>query len=446
MLISLLRRSHVSVPLRRLALCASFVAAAAVSAVAQTASPYSQIIVFGDSLSDTGNFAHLTSTQFGLTYPGLSFDYANGRFTSSDATTPGSTTYSGVWHEQLAARFLNLPPSTDSLDGGLDFAFGDATTEDGTRQVDIGPSPAGGELYVYVDNMGQQVTNYLANNAVDPNALFVVWGGANDLFADDTAGSVNATAVRMAALVTRLAQAGARTFLVPNVPPLGQTPEYSVDPTQSAALNAASASYRDQLNAMLDATVSNLNAQGVSITVVRLDVYSLFQTLTVNASTFGFSNVTDMSRGNASANVDSYLFWDGVHPTTAGHNQIAQDAADLLPGAHPAFFNGEALLSGSDFGYLAFAGGQTFGYYSYQFFPYLYSTSLGFEYFVDAHDNANGAYLYDFGLQSFLYTSPALYPYFFNFQANAFYFYVSGSTNPRQFYNVRTGQLVRSSN
>jgi hypothetical protein len=101
-----------------------------------------------------------------------------------------------------------------------------------------------------------------------------------------------------------------------------------------------------------------------------------------------------------------------------------------------------------DFFYLAFSDGQQFGYYSYQFFPYLYHTDLGFEYFLAANDSQNGAYLYDFGLNSFLYTSPTLYPYLYDFNASAFYYFFSGQGNPaaRVFYNFGTGQYVTSAN
>ena len=144
---------------------------------------------------------------------------------------------------------------------------------------------------------------------------------------------------------------------------------------------------------------------------------------------------------------DNYLFWDDVHPTTAGHSQVAQLAADLLAGGHPAFFGGEAQLQG-DYFYLGFPDGTAFGYYSYQFYPYLYQTDLGFEYVIPGNDAANGAYFYDFGLQTFLYTSPTLYPYLYNFNAGAFYYFFTGTGNPgsRSFYNFGTGQYVTSSN
>ena len=435
---------------RPLALCGALLALAAPWSASQ-ASPYSQIIVFGDSLSDDGNVTNTTNSDFDVKYPGTDFNYSNGRFTDDlSGTSPSSASYEGVWHEQLTRRFLGLPRASDSSEGGTngtDYAYGDATTEDGTTNVTVASIPIYGDVTVTIVNMGQQVTNYLtdANGTADPNALFSVWGGANDLFNDDSAANVTATANRVGALVTRLAQAGARNFIVPNVPPLGDTPEYnSGDAATAAALNAAAASYRDQLNTVLDSTISALSAQGITITVARLDVYGFFLQAVAQPAVYGFTNVTDSAQG-ANVVADEYLFWDDVHPTTAGHSQIAQAAADLIAGGHPAFFTGEAQL-GCDYFYLGFPDGQPFGYYSYGLFPYLYQTDLGFEYFIAANDAANGAYLYDFTLQTFLYTSPALYPYLYNFNAGAFYYFFTGEGTPasRVFYNFGTGQYVYS--
>ena len=197
---------------------------------------------------------------------------------------------------------------------------------------------------------------------------------------------------------------------------------------------------------MLDSTISALSAQGITITVARLDVYNFFLQAVAQPAAYGFTNVTDSAQG-ANVQADNYLFWDDVHPTTSGHSQVAQLAADLLSGGHPAFVSGEAQLAG-DYFYLAFPSGQTFGYYSYEFYPYLYQTDLGFEYVIAANDSANGAYLYDFGLQTFLYTSPTLYPYLYNFSAGAFYYFFTGTGDPaaRVFYNFGTSQYVDSSN
>ena len=130
----------------------------------------------------------------------------------------------GTWHEQLARVFLGLSAANNSLDGGTDYAFGGATTNGGSsdRTVISNPEPfIGGNLTITIDNLGKQVDNYLASQTVDPAVLYIVWGGGNDLFDDDSFENVTATAERVAGLVEQLARAGAVHILVPNVPPSG---------------------------------------------------------------------------------------------------------------------------------------------------------------------------------------------------------------------------------
>ena len=315
--------------------CAALVFLGAASqVVAQTSPSFSQVIVFGDSLSDDGNIRERLEDEYFLSYPGGGWNYSDGRFTNSSDTDPASDLYAGTWHEQLARDFLGLAAATNSLNGGTDFAFGGATTEEGTREVTVISNPEpfiGGDFTITIDNLGLQVDDYLAGATVDPEALFIIWGGGNDLFNDDSSENVVATAERVAALVDELARAGAVSFLVPNVPPLGLVPNYKEDPEKSATLNAASTQYRDELNAQLDATVGALAADGITITLYRLDVYALFYRLAANPGDYGFVNISDSAQGE-DVDPDEYLFWDDIHPTTAGHYQIAVAASQVLNG------------------------------------------------------------------------------------------------------------------
>ena len=116
--------------------------------------------------------------------------------------------------------------------------------------------------------------DYLAAHPVDPNALYIVWGGTNDLFADESPASVAATAARATALVGRLANAGAQHIMVPNLPPLGAAPAFSSNPARIQALNAACANYRAELDADLTAILSAFAPQGITPTLYRVDVWT----------------------------------------------------------------------------------------------------------------------------------------------------------------------------
>ena len=301
---------------------------------AQSAPAFSKVIVFGDSLSDDGNIKHVVQDKFFISYPSLVFDYSDGRFTNSANTFPGSNTYAGTWHEQLAQTFLGLSAASNSLDGGNDYAFGGATTVSGTSERTVISNPApfiGGDYTITIDNLGKQVDDYLGSHTVDPAALYIVWGGGNDLFDDDSSANVTATAQRVAGLVEQLARAGAVNILVPDVPPLGLIPNYKDDVAQATALNAASAAYRQEFNIQLDTAVSTLAGESITISLYRLDIYGLFYRLAANPADYGFVNISDSAQFQA-VNPDQYLFWDDIHPTTAGHYQIAAAAFDLLDG------------------------------------------------------------------------------------------------------------------
>ncbi|MEY2500819.1 MAG: outer rane lipase/esterase [Verrucomicrobiota bacterium] len=307
-------------------------AVAAGSLFGQTAPAFSKIVLFGDSLSDTGNVRDRTDSKSGGTvkYPSGTFNYSDGRWTNSSDTDPGSATYAGVWHEQLARTFLNIPAATFSLGGGSNYAFGGATTNNGTHQETVVSPPLFGDVTITIDDMGRQMDDYLASHAIDPNALYVVWGGGNDLFNDDSAANVTATAARATALMTRLANAGAKYIMVPNVPPLGLIPQYATDSAKQRSLSRAAVDYRQELSADLTAALASLIAQGKSITLYPLDVWTNTVRVMTYPSRYGFTNLGTAAQGQSSVNPDQYLFWDQKHPTTAGHYWTAKGANDAL--------------------------------------------------------------------------------------------------------------------
>ncbi len=296
---------------------------------------FTQVIVFGDSLSDDGNIAHRVHDTFGFSYPSSNFNYSDYRFTDDFNTAPATNLYRGTWHEQLAKTFLSLPKARNSLDGGTDYAFGGATTKDGAqgRTVINNPFPfTGGDFAITIDNIGKQVNDYLASHSPDPNALYIIWGGGNDLFDDFSTTSVNNTANRVGGLIMRLANAGARNFLVPNVPPLGAVPNSFGDPNRVAGLDLASASYRARLNSVLASVVSGYAGNGITIHVYSLDVWLSVIRVLGQPGRYGFVNTTVPAQDQSGVNPDTYLFWDDIHPTTAGHHQLASDANRLLRG------------------------------------------------------------------------------------------------------------------
>ena len=288
---------------------------------------YTNIVVFGDSLSDTGNDLVLFEAQ-GIPLPTPITDYTLGSFTDGTDTFPAATgTYKGVWIQQLAAVLPNHPLVLSSRlypGVGTNFAYGFANTFGGTTQF----TPT----TVYVHNVGLQINEYLATHPrIDEHTLFVVWAGANNI--DEAIGEPNAEQLIVAGAlaqignVQRLINAGATQFLVPNLPDLGLVPRVNSVPGESPAFNQATVLY----NETLDAGVSLLPLFNFArhVTIQKLDVYSLLNTIVADPVTFGFKDVTNSSQGVPLAppiTPDDFLFWDGLHPTTHGHFWVAQAA------------------------------------------------------------------------------------------------------------------------
>jgi phospholipase/lecithinase/hemolysin len=298
------------------------------TAVLAHAQEYTSIVVFGDSLSDTGNVAALTEKEYGVRVPGpgpFGGNYADGRFTDGDDTLPAAQKYFGLWIEQYAALLPAKPIISNSLDGGTDYAYGSATTGSGTTLVTLGP------LSVNVNNMGQQITDYLATSPViSDRTLFVVWGGSNDILNATSVDDIFQAAVNQANNIQRLIHAGATQFIIPNLPPLGLVPALNGNPKASIPATAASALFNQLLSAGL-AILQDLN-RGKHLHLAELDVFSLFYKIVASPAKYGLVNITGTSQGVDAVDPDTYLFWDDLHPTTAGHNILALTAAGILPG------------------------------------------------------------------------------------------------------------------
>ena len=301
-------------------------ALSAASALAQVRD-YTRIVVFGDSLSDTGNVAHLTLAKYGVPVPSfIGGNYTLGRFTDGYDTIPAANSYFGVWVEQLSASIPSHPAVTNSLDGGTDYAFGFVFFGGGTSTLQL----AGGQVSVDVENMGRQVTDYLATHPrINNKTLFIVWGGANDVLTATSPTQIVNAAIQEILDIQRLIAAGATQIMVLNLPPLGLTPRLNASLATSGPANAAAALY----NSWLATGVSVLNDfyRWRHVAVYPVNVFALFNQIAADPAAASLANITNPAQGNFTVNPDTYLFWDDLHPTTRGHNLLAEAALKALP-------------------------------------------------------------------------------------------------------------------
>lgn len=265
-----------------------------------TALAFSDVYVFGDSLSDSGAFGHLAGGAFCPSAP-----YVGCRFSDGP-----------VWVETFAEAMGNSADTAYAPGGGTNYAIG------GERSDELQASAtavAGGQIPQFSADVG---------GVADPNALYVVWAGGNDFLQNDPPGTFPAATAAQNIIdsITELSTLGATDFLVSNFP--------SID------------LYALQFNFALASGLSALSASNPALTITEFDTLGVLGAVTANPAAFGLTNVTDpcldTTAGTLCSNPEQYLLFDAVHPTAAGHNILANAALGLYPIPEP----GTALLLG----------------------------------------------------------------------------------------------------
>ena len=280
------------------ALAATVLAATPVQAVS-----FSNLVVFGDSLSDTGNVYN----ALGRLYP-FSPPYYQGRFSNGPVAV-----------EHLAAG-LGL---SDRL---YNFAFGGALT--GT-----GGSLPGTGLQNQVGFYGSILRQFNVN--ADPAGLYVVWGGGNDLrdlifdlpaTVAEAVQAVDTVVGNLRGVVSTLHDLGARSFLLPNMPDLGLTPDALGD--GKGPLGNVVSTY---FNQQLAQAYNGLASQWQDETFYLFDTFGTQQRLVAQASALGFTNLTTPCIDNLLfCNANQYAFWDDLHPTARVHQILGNAMLDLV--------------------------------------------------------------------------------------------------------------------
>lgn len=276
-----------------------------------SAQEFSDAFFFGDSLTDTGIFCAGLDLITGQ-------GYATGRCSNGD-----------VWADVLAAALgVNLDPLEEN------FAKGGDTTSD----------------------LGDQITAFelsLFFQDADPDALYVVWLGSNDVLALPTNPMAMQSAVnRIVNGIEDLADLGAEHFLVVNLPNVARAwghfdfefPEVEGEiftPEERARLTELS----NEFNTLLPQALATLSG----VTVKQLDVHAFVEDVFATPASFGFSpdtidtdsDVTDFGipcledaacqNDPQGASADDFIFFDALHPTRAAHALIGARAVRLVP-------------------------------------------------------------------------------------------------------------------
>lgn len=271
---------------------------------------FSRMVLFGDSLSDTGNlrkfFIRLAIKSPGNTTPIIPKDslYYQGRFTNGQ-----------VWAEHLYQAF-NIPKS-----------------------LFINHAHAGARIvkdYYPVPTLAEQIDYYLSRNTKsDPYALYIIWIGGNDVLRHAENNSNQNTDLDMVktallesqANIVKLINNGAKHILLPVIPDISHSPEiYHLGQDYMNRVNKITKLYNDNFIKI----INNLNLKYPEVNIITFDVYSTIRDIYMNYEKYGFKIIYTACNPNDYSNdaymtcdnPDEYLFWDQLHPSKKAHEML----------------------------------------------------------------------------------------------------------------------------
>ena len=267
----------------------------------------SQLLIFGDSLCDTGNARALLGDRAFPCPPHWSNRRCDGP----------------LWVEGLAEG-LGLPPSLPSMEGGTNHAFGGARSG-------WGFSPRG------VPNLLTQVEAFASSDApassVPASTLVVLRAGANDyLDAPPTPALGEAVNAHLLVALNTLADRGLRRFLVPDELPWGFSPIElpGIGEPERVAINALIARQNLALRGALDGLATRRG-----LVVVQPEFHRLLLEVITQPADWGFQEIRrpalaagpEAPGPRDTPDAEGVLWWDGWgHLTSAFHRLLAQQA------------------------------------------------------------------------------------------------------------------------
>ena len=324
--------------------------------------PFTGVFVFGDSLVDSGNALKLANFYGGLPFTDLPegapypwLGYFQGRFTNgyTFADLISNKTIGLVSKPIFPYDFKDPvfgipidPFAGDPSGHNLNFAYGGAQIRQGA------------EVVPDFDDQTDAFRDAVDNHA-DPNALYLVTMGGNDVRSlapaeSDPVSAAQAYATLQAAaqsMLTELSEihdAGARNILLTGVPDVGLIPRYDLngndvlDGTEIARAAAASnySAYLDNL--IRTYVVPGAQALGMNVTYVPI-MGPAYTDSSGQVIEPGFEAIlpeiaalhgltTDQLESNL-LQYQSLVFFDEIHPTAQAHALIGSYMYSVLTGA-----------------------------------------------------------------------------------------------------------------
>jgi len=303
---------------------------------------FSSVVVFGDSLSDSGNILQ----SYEPLAQSLGFEIPDG---ASFTTNPDP-----VWAEIVARTFG--ASVTNSLADGTNYSWGGAC---------VNPN---GPCENPVPTTHQQINQHLSGPSADPpNTFYMIWGGVNDISAvagenqSNPQGALDGTLQAADAYIDQiqgLQDAGARYIVVLNLPDAGKTINaQNAGPVAAAGLSKLARDYNEALDTGLDSLEHG---------IIPINAFALMNEIIENPGDYGFTSIDEIackpgsnplrSEGGLESIVcgptdlgylspprtdETYFFADGSHPSGAVHAAVANTVISTITAPVQVSLGGE---------------------------------------------------------------------------------------------------------
>jgi phospholipase/lecithinase/hemolysin/cyclophilin family peptidyl-prolyl cis-trans isomerase/Ca2+-binding RTX toxin-like protein len=257
--------------------------------------PYTNLVIFGDSLSDTGNAYKLSGNTFPAP-PNYQGRISNGL----------------IWVDYFAPdlQFTNQSIQNYAFIGantGISNTFNQITVPGLLTQI--------------------QEFQTVNANSIGEDGLYVIWAGANDFLniPSDITQAVTDAVNNIGSAITTLAGLGAKEIVIGNLTDLGSLPGIIADNNVDNA-RAISIGF----NTALTQALNNLEI-ALNIDLVLVDIFGLSTAVQTNPTNYKFTNITQpLITASNLVDPDQYAFWDTIHPSTRLHQLVTDTFENIL--------------------------------------------------------------------------------------------------------------------
>ncbi|XP_042500797.1 GDSL esterase/lipase EXL3-like [Macadamia integrifolia] len=309
------------------------------------------VLVFGDSIVDTGNNNYLPSLAK-CNFPPYGRDFmggaATGRF--SNGKVPSDLIVEAMGIKELLPAYLDPKLTLQDLLTGVNFASGGAGYDPLTSDIEIAMtlSEQLNLFEEYIEKVKSGIGEERSKKIVS-ESLYVLCTGSNDIATTyfptllrklhyDIASYTNLLVQFASTFIQELYRVGARKIVVISLPPIGCVPSQRTLRGGIARLCVENYNQAAMLfNSKLSSQLNLLNKNLPQFRFLYVDIYNPLIDLIQNPYKYGFEEATRgccgtgiievaivLCNGNpfTCTNSSKYIFWDSYHPTERAYKVI----------------------------------------------------------------------------------------------------------------------------